>query len=164
MPLTVNLRHLENRNLMLRGELPLADLEFNARDEMIRAAQPLHYDLEIELLDDALLIQGLLRLKLDCQCVRCLKIFEFELELDPWTLHLPLEPQEGDEEVVSIKNDCVDLTPLMREDILLGFPQHPVCRPDCGGLKQASVGKARRTAGKDESRPSAWAELNKLKL
>jgi uncharacterized protein len=163
MPLIVNLRHLENRNLELRGELPLADLEFDARDEMIRLARPLHYDLEVELLDDALLVQGLLRLKLDCQCVRCLKDFEFELELDPWTLHIPFEPLEG-EEAPPIKNDCVDLTPSMREDILLGFPQHPLCRPDCDGLKNASVGKARKTVGKDESKPSAWAELNKLKL
>ena len=163
MPLNINLRLLENRNLVLRGELPLTELDFESRDEMIRVTQPLHYDLEIELLDDALLVQGLLRLKLDCQCVRCLKDFEFELELDPWTLHLPFEPLEG-EEAVSIKNDCVDLTPHVREDILLGFPQHPLCRPDCDGLKQASVGKARKTVGKDESKPSAWAELNKLKL
>jgi uncharacterized metal-binding protein YceD (DUF177 family) len=52
----------------------------------------------------------------------------------------------------------------VREDILLGFPQHPLCRPDCGGLKKASVGKVPKTAGKDETKPSAWAELNKLKL
>ena len=163
MSLIVNLRHLENRNLVLRGELPLAELEFDLRDDLIRATQPLHYDLEIELLDDSLLVQGLLRLKLECRCVRCLKDFEFNLELDPWTLHLPLKPLE-DEEAVSIKNDCVDLTPLVREDILLGFPQHPLCEPDCDGLKKASVGKARKTVGKDESKPSAWAELNKLKL
>ena len=163
MPLNINLRLLENRNLVLRGELPLAELDFESRDEMIRVTQPLHYDLEIELLDDALLVQGLLRLKLDCQCVRCLKDFEFELELDPWTLHLPFEPLEG-EAAVSIKNDCVDLTPHVREDILLGFPQHPLCRPDCDGLKKASVGKASKAVGKDESKPSAWAELNKLKL
>jgi uncharacterized metal-binding protein YceD (DUF177 family) len=163
MPLTVNLRHLENRNLVLCGELPLVELDFEVRDEMIRATQPLHYDLEIEMLDDSLLVRGLLRLKLECRCVRCLKDFEFELELDPWTLHLPLEPLEG-EEAVSVKNDCVDLTPWVREDILLGFPQHPLCKPDCGGLKKASVGKATKTAGRKESKPSAWAELNKLKL
>ena len=163
MSLTVNLRHLENRNLVLRGELPLAALDFDSRDEMIRATQPLHYELEIESLDDSLFVQGSLRLMLECQCVRCLKNFEFALELDPWALHLPLEPLE-DEAAVTIKNDCVDLTPLVREDILLEFPQHPLCRPDCGGLKKASVGQARKTAGKDESKPSAWAELNKPKL
>jgi len=163
MPLIVNLRHLENRNLELCGELPLTELALDLRDDLIRATRPLHYDLEIELLDDALLVQGLLRLTLECQCVRCLKDFEYELELDPWTLHVPFEPLDG-EEAATIKNDCVDLTPPMREDILLGFPQHPLCRPDCGGLKQASVGKARKSAGKEESKPSAWAELNKLKL
>jgi uncharacterized protein len=160
MPLTVNLRHLENRNVILRGELPFAELELDLRDEMIRATQPLRHDLEIEMLDGSLLVQGSFRLTLKCQCVRCLKDFEFELALDPWTLHLPLEG----EDTVSIKNDCVDLTPLVREDILLGFPQHPVCKPDCDGLKKASVGQARKTVGKDESKPSAWAELNKLKL
>jgi uncharacterized metal-binding protein YceD (DUF177 family) len=163
MPLIVNLRHLENRNLELCGDLPLAELELDLHDEMVRATRPLHYDLEIELLDDSLLVQGLLQLTLNCQCVRCLKDFEFELELDLWTLHVPFEPLE-DEETVSIKNDCVDLTPMMREDILLGFPQHPLCKPDCGGLKKASVGKVLKTVGKDESKPSAWAELNKLKL
>jgi uncharacterized protein len=163
MPLTINLRHLENRNLVLCGELPLTELDFALRDDMIRATQSLHYDLEIELRDDALLVQGLLQLTLECQCVRCLRNFEFDLELDPWTLHLPLKPLEG-EDAVSIKNDCVDLTPLMREDILLGFPQHPLCRPDCGGLKKASGGKAKKIAGKEESKPFAWAELNKLKL
>lgn len=162
MSLTVNLRHLENRHLVLRGELPLAELDFDLRDDLIRATQPLHYDLEIELLDDSLLVQGLLRLKLDCQCVRCLKDFEFELELDPWALHLPLEPLE-DGEAVSIKNDCVDLTPLVREDILLGFPQHPLCKPDCVGLKP-KTGKSKKIADKVEPKPSAWTELNKLKL
>jgi len=163
MSLIVNLRQLENRNLELGGDLPPADLALDLRDNMIRATQPLHYELEVERLDDSLLIQGWLRLKLECQCVRCLKDFEYELELDPWVLHLPLEPLE-DEEAVPIKNDCVDLTPRVREDILLGFPQHPVCKPECGGLKKAKVSKALKTAGKEESKPSAWAELNKLKL
>jgi uncharacterized protein len=161
--LSVNLRHLEKRDLELSGELSPAELDLDSHDDMIQAKQPLHYDLEIEMLDDSLLIQGSLQITLDCQCVRCLKDFKFELELDPWTLHLPLKPMEG-EETAPIKNDCVDLTPWVREDILLGLPQHPVCKPDCGGLKPPSVGKARKTAGKEESKPSAWAELNKLKL
>jgi uncharacterized protein len=163
MPLTVNLRHLETRNLELRGELSPAELDLDIRDEMIQVTQPVGYDIEIEKLDDALLVQGELHVELECECVRCLKKFRRVLDLADWVLHLPLKPLEG-EESVTIKNDCVDLTPWVREDILLGFPQHPVCKPDCGGMKQTSVGKARKTAGKEESKPSAWVELNKLKL
>ena len=162
MPLTVNLRHLENRNLELRGELPLMELELDLHDEMVRVAQPLRYDLEIELLEDSLLVQGALQLALNCRCVRCLKDFEFNLELDPWTQYVPLMPV-ADEDAVTVKNDCVDLTPLVREDILLGFPQHPLCRPDCGGLKP-KTSPSKKVAVKTGSKPSAWAELNKLKL
>jgi len=61
-------------------------------------------------------------------------------------------------------NDCADLTPFVREDMLLEFPRHPLCRPDCSGLEKAKPGKTKNTGGKDDVAPSAWAELDKLKL
>ena len=159
MTLSVNLRHLENRNAVLRGELPLAELDLDVRDEMIHVTQPVGYDIEIEKLDDTLLVQGELHVELECECVRCLKKFKKMLDLENWTLHLPFEGEDA----VSVDNDCVDLTPFVREDILLEFPQHPLCRPDCGGLN-AKIGKSRKIADKEEPKSSAWAELNKLKL
>jgi hypothetical protein len=38
-----------------------------------------------------------------------------------------------------------------------------LCRPDCGGLKP-KTGKSKKIADKAEPKPSAWTELNKLKL
>jgi len=157
--LSVNLRHLETRNLVLRGELSLAELDLDARDEMMHVVSPVEYDIEIEKLDDALLVQGELRVAFDCECVRCLKKFKRKLDLKNWTLHLPLEGEDA----VTVDNDCVDLTPFVREDILLGFPQHPLCKPDCVGLKP-KTGKSAKIADNEEPKPSAWAELNKLKL
>jgi uncharacterized protein len=159
MSLTVNLRHLETRNVVLRGELSLVELDLDVRDEMIHVTKPVEYDIGIEKLDDAILVQGKLRIALECECVRCLKKFARVLDLENWTLHLPLA---GDD-AVAIDNDSVDLTPFVREDILLGFPQHPLCRPDCGGLKP-KTGKSKKIADKVEPKPSAWTELNKLKL
>jgi uncharacterized protein len=160
MPLIVNLRHLQEQDMMLRGELPAADLDLDPRDEMIRVVQPLRYELEVQLLEDSLLVRGRLRLMLDCQCVRCLKPFRRELELNPWTQHFPLAGEES----VPMVNDCADLTPSVREDILLEFPRHPLCRPDCPGLEKMKTGKGKNTGGQDEITPSAWAELDKLKL
>lgn len=157
MPLKINLRHLEGRDQHLKGELPVEDLDFGVQDEMIRAEKPLAYDLEVEKLQEAVLVQGKLALALSCQCVRCLKSFEYQVKLDHWAVHLPLEGEEK----VSQKGDFIDLTPFIREDMLLEFPQHPLCKPDCGGLKKT----AKKTAAKDQSEDqSAWAELNKLKL
>ena len=160
MPLIINLRHLEEKDVVLRGEVPVAELDLDTHDEMIRVARPLRHELEVQLLEDSLLVRGWLRLTLECQCVRCLKPFLQELELNPWACHLPLE---GDESV-PIVNDCADLTPYVREDMLLELPRHPLCQPGCQGLETTKAGSVNRTGGKDESAPSAWAELDKLKL
>ena len=151
MALKVNLRHLEAHEVHLKGELPAEELEFGLSDEMMAVKKPLHYDLHVEQVAHGLLVQGKLDLALDCQCVRCLKSFEKRVELPAWTLHLPLEGEEK----ATVDNDCVDLTPFIREDMLLEFPQHPVCKPDCEGLKKNGHDKA-------ESSSSEWKELDKL--
>ena len=103
------------------------------------------------------LVTGSLALPLDCECARCLKKFKTELKLTHWAVHLPLEGEDK----VPVDNDCVDLTPFIREDILLEFPQHPLCKPDCAGLKNKA---ARRVATAENPARAVWAELDKLKL
>jgi len=161
MPLLVNLRHLERRDLALKGELPVSELDLDLRDEMVRANQPLAHDLEAQLLGDSLLVRGALRLTLDCQCVRCLKPFKHRLELADWTCLLPLK---GDESA-PVVGDCVDLTPHIREDILLAIPAHPVCDAKCAGLAGTSSGaKKNKGSSQTKSDASAWSALDKLKL
>ena len=162
MPLTVNLRHLEARNLELTGELPVQDLELDLRDEVVRAEEPLVYELEIQRLDNALLVRGRLMLPLQCRCVRCLKRFVHQLKLDPWTRHLPLEGEEH----VAIVNDCVDLTPCLREDILLEFPQHPLCEAGCRGMPKEYRGIADKAGGASQTKQqsTAWSQLDELKF
>jgi|SRR5271165_881845 len=162
MPLLVNLRHLEAHNLRLAGQLPVRELDITTRDEVIRLGDPLEYNLEVEKMQDGLLIQGRLSLGLECQCVRCLKTFQYRLDLQLWTSHLPLQGEAA----VQVINDCVDLTPWVREDILLEFPQHPLCKRDCSGLRSGSVGQPKTfsSIGPSEKGSPAWDELNKLKF
>ena len=155
--LKVNLRHLEEHGLHLKGELPAGELDLGVQDELIRVEQPLRYDLSVELLNEAVLVTGKVVLPLDCECARCLKKFETNIKINGYALHLPLEGEDK----VAIDNDCVDLTPFLREDILLDFPQHPLCKPDCAGMKTKSARKA-KTAEKPVL--DAWAKLDKLKL
>jgi uncharacterized protein len=162
MPLKINLRHLEAHNVKLEGQLPAEELDLDTRDEMIRVDKPLEYNLEVQKVEDGLLVQGRLSLVLECQCVRCLKSFASRLDLADWTRLLPLQGEEA----TSVVSDCVDLTPFLREDILLEFPQHPLCKQECSGLPKAYIGKAKTTSnpGHLESGSSAWDELNKLKF
>jgi len=162
MSLAVNLRHLEAHNVTLTGKLSVRELDIDPCDEVIQVRHPLEHNLEVQKVDDGLLVRGHLRLVLECQCVRCLKPFQHRLELANWACHLPLEG----EDCVAVVNDSVDLTPYVREDILLEFPRHPLCNPGCRGLPKTFIGNSRNTSstGKAEAGSSAWAELNKLKL
>lgn len=161
MSLTVNLRHLIRDNICLRGELPVAELELDIHDDLVQAKRPLRHDLEVQLLNQNLLVRGTLELTLDCECVRCLKPFQHKIELMDWACHLPLE---GDDRV-AVVDDSVDLTPFIREDILLAFPAHPVCDPECGGLTGKPTGSKKNKATRSApAGPSAWAELDKLKF
>jgi uncharacterized protein len=160
MPLLFNLRHLARKDLLLKGELSAAEMGLEALDELIRAPRPLEYDLEVEKLEESVLVRGRLSLVLACECARCLKPYDHPVILENWTCHLPLKG----EDMAEVVNDCVDLTPYIREDILLAFPLHPLCGSDCGGLSYAPKNGKTGSAGESMPVSSAWAGLNKLKL
>jgi uncharacterized protein len=158
MPLTFNIHHVEPDDLELKGTLPASELQLDLNDEALHEAGPLEYDLEAQRLEGGILVHGELNMEMEYECVRCLTHFRETLNLPDWACHLALT---GDD-AVPVNNDLVDLTPYLREDILLALPQHPLCRPDCGGLElPASVMDPGKESGQTSS---AWDELNKLKL
>ncbi len=159
MPVTVNLRHLEDKDVHLEGELAAEELDFGKPDEMIQTNEPLDYDLEVEQSGNNLLVRGHLHLPLACQCVRCLRSFVYEVDIDPYDALVPLEGEDS----ASVTNDLVDLTPYLREDILLAFPQHPLCEADCNRVPELQSSKAAVPSAQGVGK-SAWDELNKLKL
>lgn len=160
MALIINLRTLDRDDITLKGELPVAELDIETHDEMMQFNKPLSYDLTAQDLEGSLLVRGSLLLALDCECVRCLKPFEFKVNLPDWACLLPL----SGEDAVKVDGDSVDLTPILREDILLELPQHPLCKPDCGGLKKPNVGKSKKNGPGATKNPPTWAALDKLKF
>ena len=160
MSLKFNIRHLEQNNLSLQGELSAAELEIESLDELIHFEEPLVYELELQKMENAVLAQGTLRVVLHCECARCLKAFHRELSLEGWACHLPLK---GDEKV-EVVNDVVDLTAFIREDIVLSLPQQPLCEPECRGLQSPIKTLGSGGVEKKDLTTPAWAELNKLKL
>jgi uncharacterized protein len=160
MPLLCHLHQLEKDPVSLRDQLSVAELQLERVHELIRVVEPIICHLHAQLLDRSILVKGGIQLMLECECARCLKSFQQRLELADWTCLLSLEGEEK----VEIAGDCVDLTPWVREDILLALPQHPLCGPECPGLALTSQNKVKEAVDDGNQSPSAWAELNKLKL
>src|SRR5271170_8090250 len=157
MPLKVNIRHLAAGDVVLRGELPVAELGLDCPDELVQIRQPVRYDLTAQMAGRDILVQGRVGVVFACECARCLRAFEQPVELAHWTAHVPLEGPEKAE----IKDDGVDLTPFLREDILLELPQHPLCEADCARLPNRADKNAKPAKGAGQTPGSSvWSELN----
>lgn len=162
MSLKINLTHLEKGPQNYRGEIPLEALEMDTQDELIHPGSGIEYQLKVERHEQNLLVQGEIRQLFNCECARCLQPFENQAILPKWSQLIPLS---GDD-AIEINNDCLDLTPYLREDMLLTLPQHPLCAKDCRGMN-SSVEKSTvpRTENPErEQTPSAWTALDELRL
>ncbi len=144
----VHLKQIPTQGLHLEGEeeCPIKELE----SEGIRCAGRLHYDIDLGVAGGGLWANGSLSQSVELRCVSCLEKFLHEVRVPAFAVHTELHGPE-----------TVDLTPFMREDILLNLPAHPHCDRDGDRVCKA---KQVATADQDIKRKSDWSVLDKLKL
>jgi uncharacterized metal-binding protein YceD (DUF177 family) len=138
--------HLEGEEKCLLSELETDDL---------RCAGPLRYDLELGISEGALWANGSLSQPVELRCVSCLENFDYEIKVPAFALHTELHGPE-----------TVDLTPFMREDVLLNLPAHPHCDRDSNKVCKAAKPPPSRQEEHDREakREHDWEALDKLKL
>ncbi len=165
MKFHLSLKHLEKKDVVMEGNATAEDLDLgDVRDDLVKIKEPIQFKLTATRLQESILVEGRVEMVLDCCCARCLEPFTKRMELDPWTSLIVMEGEEG----AVVRDDSVDLTPYLREDIVLMLPQHPLCKPECRGLPVATI-KTTDSAGlacQDEklTTTSAWLALDQLKL
>ncbi len=144
----IQLKHITTQGLHLEGEeeCPIQELE----SEGIRCAGRLHYDIDVGVARGGLWANGSLSQPVELCCVSCLEKFMHEIRVPAFAVHMELYGPE-----------TVDLTPFMREDILLNLPAHPHCDRDGDRVCKARQFK---TAEQDTTRKPDWSALDKLKL
>ena len=144
----VHLKQIPVEGLHLAGEesCPVPELE----TEEIRCAGPLRYDLDIGVADGGLWANGSLSQPMELRCVSCLQKFVHEIRVPRFAVHTQLRGPE-----------TIDLTPFMREDLLLNLPAHPHCDRDGDLVCKA---KQVKTEEQDAKGESDWSALDKLKV
>ena len=150
----IHLKQIPHDGLHLEGEedCPIKDLQ----TDDLRCAGPLRYDLEAGISEGALWASGSLEQPVELRCVSCLETFAHLIKVPAFALHTELHGPEA-----------FDLTPLMREDILLNLPAYPHCDRDGGRVCQAPVATPQEAggAGAGAEKPAPdWSALDKLKL
>lgn len=149
----VHLNQIPDEGLHIEGEEPEAILDLG-KDALVRPAGPIRYDLDVNTSGNSFFATGSLAVDFECECGRCLETFRYPLRLENYAMQEDLDGRE-----------TVDLTPTMREDILLALPSYPHC--DWNGEKVCSgplLQSVEPSAAPDQETPSAWDELDKLKI
>jgi uncharacterized protein len=121
-PLAFHIVDLPPEGVDVRGEVPSAELDIVA-DEVQSFPSALQYELNLAPVQDGVLVRGRLAGVVVRVCDRCLAAGQVEVAVPDVCHHF--------EHVVGT---VVDLTEVLREDILLSFPQAWLCRADCRGL------------------------------
>lgn len=135
---------IPEEGLHLEGEDAPEVLEF--KELLFRFEKPVHYVLDILWIEDkAVLARGKLSTTVRAQCVRTLEWFD-----------IPLSVEDFECQVEVTKGDEVDLTPHIREDILLLLPTNPVL-PNAEPIKTAPPPKK-------VGNSKVWRKLDQLKL
>ena len=149
----VHLKQIPPEGLHLEGEedCPLSGLE----GEGIRCAGALRYKLDLGVSDGALWANGSLTQCVEISCVACLEEFVYQINVPAFAIHTELQGPE-----------MINLTPLVREELLLNMPAYPHCDRDGG--RRCKAAKISETDLAPEQRAAKrehdWGELDRLKL
>jgi uncharacterized protein len=119
-----------HKHVVLRAVLP--DLATPVAS--VPPERPVEVDAELESVVEGLLVTGKLRATVRLRCVRCLREFDHELEVDVRELFALHPRDEEDEGYAVLADDRLPLDTMVRDALVLAFPSFPLCRPDCAGL------------------------------
>jgi uncharacterized protein len=132
--LTVNVRELlrspgAQRELHLRE--PLSDVRTPVAE--VAGEVPVSIDGRIESVVEGLLVTAEITATVRMECVRCLTEVREEITVDVQEL-FARSPADAEEEGYAIVGDLLPLDTMVRDALVLAFPELPRCRPDCAGL------------------------------
>ena len=132
-PYVVNVRDLVHRP----GEMRERVLEFAVPEKLgegaasVATGENIRIDVRLEGLHDGILASAEVETIAHAECVRCLDPVEIDVEVEFQEL-FAYSPDEAFDFVV--RDDQLDLEPVVRDAVVLSLPFQPVCRPDCPGL------------------------------
>ena len=94
-------------------------------------------------INDGILAQGMLHTQVMLPCARCLNPVSVPLDVELEEIFVPtinivtgksIAPEEEDRALWVDENHILDLREVLRQDVWVAMPLHPLCREDCRGL------------------------------
>ncbi len=122
--------------------------------------------------DPGAYLEGGVRATVEQQCARCLRPIRVPVDARFAEQYYATERVETGAAMPEPPRDAktigsdflVDVTPLIREEVILATPQAPLCRPDCRGLCPVCGADLNESPHEHTAPPDArWTALARLK-
>jgi len=120
-------------------------MELRFQDEELNLTQPAKIMLHLTNTGDSVLVRGKVEAEVELECSRCLKTFKLPLsiKIEEEFSRATTEFKGGKENELKEedfvypieKDNTIDLTEVLRQDLLLAIPIKTLCNPDCKGIK-----------------------------
>jgi len=117
----VYVNRIPDEGMTLESEEPASIMELEEGQETF--PEPILVKIKVFKVSGNLLVTGVLTTHVDVICSRCSERFLYLIEDKRFQYDCPVE-----------EHDIIDLTGPIREDIIIGLPIRPICKPDCKGL------------------------------
>jgi len=155
MALLIDTGRLRQKPEEISGEEPVSSLDIEQED-LIRPEGVLAYDLTAQRVADELIVLGTLKINIIGRCARCGDNFTDKIFIPDFCRTFPL----------TSNNELINLTPDVREDILLALPMVAVCSADCRGIcSECGVNLNRKNCKcKRTDKKNVWEILDDLRL
>jgi uncharacterized protein len=139
----VDLKDLGQEKVALEGSLEPGVLDFSG--DALQQMEQLEWVASVERAGTEIRVAGSLKVAIEQICSRCLEPARIEL-LKPFDLYFgqrdelmfdeddEIELSERDTRTAFFSGTQLAIGDILREQVLLGLPMKPLCRPDCKGL------------------------------
>jgi len=134
--LTPKIADITADGVSLSGDLTSEDLGLTDAEVSIRGT--LAVALDLRAVERTICVTGVVEGTSVRQCVRCLKDFEDPIAFSVRGAYeretVETKPEEPDDDLYYYAGDHLDLAPMLREQMILASPMHPLCDEECRGL------------------------------
>lgn len=174
-PLVLDLKRLERRpgSMVTVVESVPAPAGLGLAMASVPEGSPIDLDLRLESVMEGVLVSGLADVEVHAECSRCLDPVDWNEEIELRELFVypttdargrPVDVDESEEDPLpQVRDDMIDLEPVVRDAVVLSLPLTPVCDEGCRGLCP-TCGERLEDDHQHETADPRWAALGDLVL
>jgi len=171
-PMIIEVAHMPPEGRRFAGQEPASILNVESTADL-HVEGPLSYDLRAKVVSGELIVEGDLMADVSFRCSRCGGLFvlqvrepslKFVLDLADTGIRGGSRPERNSVGQAG-QAESVDLTPNIREAMILAFPNYPLCRFGCKGLcPQCGVNLNEGECDCGPREEVRWSALDDLKI